>query len=208
MANKNKFPAFTLAEVLITLGIIGIVAALTIPAVINSTQNQEIKTAWKENFSIINQATAQIKADNGGSLIGVFVDGTTQINLYANKLKTLNTCTSGSCSFTDSSICGTTGATLKMVNGTTLLTCADSTTMDNGSCAYNPWGLTNFGQNICAEFYIDVNGSKGPNTKGQDIFWLGIGPEKIIPAGITGMVNASFKCPSGTYCNSYNYLYQ
>ena len=36
----NKFLGFTLAEVLITLGIIGIVAALTIPALIGNYQKQ------------------------------------------------------------------------------------------------------------------------------------------------------------------------
>ena len=38
---------FTLAEVLITLLIIGVVASLTIPAIINNTQEAENKTVWK-----------------------------------------------------------------------------------------------------------------------------------------------------------------
>ncbi|MFQ8625733.1 MAG: type II secretion system protein [Candidatus Gastranaerophilaceae bacterium] len=39
---------FTLAEVLITLGIIGVVAALTLPAVITNTQNKERQEALKK----------------------------------------------------------------------------------------------------------------------------------------------------------------
>ena len=39
---------FTLAEVLITLGIIGVVAAMTLPALVNKTQNQELVTAFKK----------------------------------------------------------------------------------------------------------------------------------------------------------------
>ena len=93
-------------------------------------------------------------------------------------------------------------------NGAKLMSCATSTIMDNGSCAYNGWGLANFGQNICGEFYVDVNGSKGPNTSGKDILWLGIGLDTNFPAGISGVSNATYKCPGGTYCNSYNYLYQ
>ena len=42
MIKKN---AFTLAEVLITLGIIGIVAAITIPTLINNVQDAQYKTA-------------------------------------------------------------------------------------------------------------------------------------------------------------------
>lgn len=206
---KHTKIAFTLAEVLITLGIIGIVAAITIPTIIQNTQKQEIKSAWKENYSIVNQATMQIKADNGGSLIGVFTGPGTQMDLYADKLKTIGKCTTGSCPFTTTNVCGGPGqATLTMTNGVVLTTCANAGIMGSGSCANDSWGLANFGQNICAEFYVDVNGSKGPNTSGQDIFWMGVGADKTFPGGSSGISNAIYKCPGGTYCNSFNYLYQ
>ena len=48
--------AFTLAEVLITLMIIGIVAALTIPSVISNYQQQEFKTGLKKAVSVLNAA--------------------------------------------------------------------------------------------------------------------------------------------------------
>lgn len=38
---KTKYSGFTLAEVLITLGIIGIVAAMTLPSVINNSRNKQ-----------------------------------------------------------------------------------------------------------------------------------------------------------------------
>ena len=47
---------FTLAEILITLAIIGIVAALTIPSVISNSQQQEYKTGLKKAVSVLNQA--------------------------------------------------------------------------------------------------------------------------------------------------------
>lgn len=47
MSFQNKQEqAFTLAEVLITLGIIGVVAALTLPSLINRTKNRELHTAF------------------------------------------------------------------------------------------------------------------------------------------------------------------
>ena len=46
---------FTLAEVLITLGIIGVVAAMTIPSLITKYQKKAIETKFKEDFSIIQQ---------------------------------------------------------------------------------------------------------------------------------------------------------
>ena len=57
--------AFTLAEVLITLGIIGIVAAITIPTLMNNTQNYQFKQAWKKEYSVVSQAVQMLKNDNG-----------------------------------------------------------------------------------------------------------------------------------------------
>ena len=51
-----KRRGFTLAEVLITLMIIGIVAALTIPSVISNYQQQEFKTGLKKAVSVLNKA--------------------------------------------------------------------------------------------------------------------------------------------------------
>ena len=52
----TKFKGFTLAEVLITLGIIGVVAAMTMPTLINSTQGAQYKTAYKKALSVLSQA--------------------------------------------------------------------------------------------------------------------------------------------------------
>ena len=46
---------FTLAEVLITLGIIGVVAAMTIPTLISNTNGAQFKTAYKKALSTLNQ---------------------------------------------------------------------------------------------------------------------------------------------------------
>ena len=53
MMRKN---GFTLAEVLITLGIIGVVAAMTIPTLISNTNGAQFKTAYKKVLSTMNQA--------------------------------------------------------------------------------------------------------------------------------------------------------
>ncbi|MDR1327413.1 MAG: type II secretion system GspH family protein [Heliobacteriaceae bacterium] len=51
-----KKHAFTLAEVLITLGIIGVVAALTMPSLIGNYQKNVVTTRMKKFYSMINQA--------------------------------------------------------------------------------------------------------------------------------------------------------
>lgn len=52
----RKHAGFTLAEVLITLGIIGVVAAMTIPTLMSNTGKAEFKTAFKKILSVVNQA--------------------------------------------------------------------------------------------------------------------------------------------------------
>ena len=66
---------FTLAEVLITLAIIGVVAALTIPSVIVKTQQQEFKTAAKKAHSVLSQAVQLTEVKDGYTFkdAGLFV---------------------------------------------------------------------------------------------------------------------------------------
>ena len=55
--------AFTLAEVLITLGIIGVVAAMTLPTLINKFQSKAFETAFKKQYSILNNAIDFLQVD-------------------------------------------------------------------------------------------------------------------------------------------------
>ncbi len=62
ITSKN---GFTMAEVLITLGIIGIVAAMTLPALVQKYQNYIVENRMKKFYSIINQAVMRAKLDFG-----------------------------------------------------------------------------------------------------------------------------------------------
>ncbi|MDO5437206.1 MAG: type II secretion system protein [bacterium] len=57
--------AFTLAEVLITLAIIGVVAAVSIPSVISNSQQQEFKTGLRKAVSVLNSAITMNMALDG-----------------------------------------------------------------------------------------------------------------------------------------------
>ena len=65
-----KKTGFTLAEVLITLGIIGVVAAMTIPTLIANTNSQKFRSQFKKSISTLNQAglmgEAQFDMNYGG----------------------------------------------------------------------------------------------------------------------------------------------
>ena len=58
-----KNPAFTMAEVLITLGVIGIVVAMTLPTLINKIQGYVLQTQFKKAYNMISVALVKMKAD-------------------------------------------------------------------------------------------------------------------------------------------------
>lgn len=62
--NKNKH-GFTLAEVLITLGIIGVVAALTMPGMIINHQKKVVAESVKKAYSELNQVLSMAQNDHG-----------------------------------------------------------------------------------------------------------------------------------------------
>lgn len=73
MGSKQK-KAFTLAEVMITLGIIGVVAALTLPALIQKNNEIELTTRAKKAYSQLNQAVKMFEVQNEtpGDIRGLF----------------------------------------------------------------------------------------------------------------------------------------
>lgn len=194
---KTKI-GFTLAEVLITLGIVGVIAALTLPILFREYEEQQIVSAFKKDFSDINGAVNSLKADNGGTLQGTTVD-----NLIS-KLSILKDCSNSSsqgCWHSDTTIPkmlsganwswpGTgAGRGIILVNGAYVLISGY-----NGSCNSTMMGLTN----ACAFIVIDVNGSNGPNIFGRDSFELYIHESGVIPAGIKG--NRSETTPTSYGC--------
>lgn len=96
---KEKNSAFTLAEVLITLGIIGIIAALTMPALIANHRKKLVGIRLKKFYSSINQAIKMAEVKNGDILYWEYPTRTydpaqmeTWINKYlAPELKIIKT---------------------------------------------------------------------------------------------------------------------
>ena len=63
MKNLKRILAFTLAEVLITLGVIGVVAAMTMPTVINKAQQYILRQQFKKSVNILSNAVRKTYAD-------------------------------------------------------------------------------------------------------------------------------------------------
>ena len=83
--NYNLLKAFTLAEVLITLAVIGIVAALTIPNLVQSYKKRVIETRLKKFYSSINQAIKLSEIENGPREYWQVLDSTVTFEDWYNK---------------------------------------------------------------------------------------------------------------------------
>ena len=77
--------AFTLAEVLITLGIIGIVAAMTLPTLIQDYQKKQAVSQLKKTYSIMNQAIKLAETKHGDATYWDY--GTDAKTFYETYLK-------------------------------------------------------------------------------------------------------------------------
>lgn len=204
--NKKQI-AFTLAEVLITLLIIGVVASIIIPNLLNDTQDAELKVAWKKTYSEINQATLRIMNDNGGTLRGVFQSHSDIINFYGNYLSYTKKC------INDTSCWHVANTWFRYDGSQVNQNQSYGFILSNGSILapvmFDPdCNSTTSSGNIpkCGWMLVDVNGLKSPNKIERDIFYLYILENRIAPRGIIGDIN-NYACPGGGGCSA-KYLYQ
>ena len=188
--------AFTLAEVLITLGIIGVVASLTLPSVIQNYKKQVTVNQLKKAYSILGQVAQKAFADNGpagfeegskikGDDVKVFFDTywlpyfkgvevypeniSPKLNDNMDYYKMAN----GIYTFTH--------ACTKYDAGRIFFSTADGMTyfvyMNNWVNKYDENGnLVSQDATYISEqwVYVDVNGTKPPNTFGKDVFMFNI----------------------------------
>ena len=176
--NDDRIFAFTLAEVLITLTIIGVIAALTIPNLMKKYQTHIFKTAYKQAYSDINQAFAQAFKD--GELIRITKrqnDATTQEwNILKQNLKISKECKQGddlySCWAHGDTVCGWTCGNGKLdENGQVIISPNGAPETSKPSSFIDAAGRS-WAEFITSEnlFLVDTNGFKGPNKFGQDRF--------------------------------------
>lgn len=197
--------AFTLAEVMITLGIIGIVAEITIPTLMNNVSDMQYKAAWKKNFANISNATNMIKSDNWGSLKSLCADNDNDClnGLYAQKFSYTKICNSGSiygiCWHNNNTSYSLDGGLMSWDNGAGFVL-ADGTLLDvnlySGNCS-QPVGTIN----VCGTIHVDVNGFKGPNKRGKDIFSLWLLQDRVLPYGTSdGQAGSCNTSDTGASC--------
>lgn len=79
-----KKNGFTLAEVLITLTIIGVIATMTLPALMTNTQEQQAKTALKKGLNTLTEAAQLSQAIDGIDYASISTNNTTNPDIQAS----------------------------------------------------------------------------------------------------------------------------
>jgi len=192
-----------LAEVLITLGIIGVVAAMTMPTLIQKHQKVETVTRLKKSYSVISQAFAAAQAKHGDIAdwaewddAEVILDkyiipelrGTKKYGkasndkrplCYDSNIKQHNTGSNNSSQYVW--LDGVYITSPFFANQTSSVKLVD------GSClGLNPTNIvSDYPSNYEYQrrIFIDVNGSQGPNIAGEDLFFFTIVNNTIRPYG-------------------------
>ena len=189
VCDLKKNAAFTLAEVLITLGIIGVVAAMTMPMLIAKYQKLVTANKLKVAYSLIAQSIERAEADYGSVKYWTFDSEEAFVNKYVKPYFQVvrvydvgslpadfhHYCRTGN-------ICDSYGsfrAASKIVlkNGMMLSMTIDATTNDY----------------VWLVIMVDLNGLKNNSTYGKDtfVFSLDTDYEKLLPYGL-GRVTGEF----------------
>ena len=215
-----KKVAFTLAEVLITLGIIGVVAALTLPTIIKNYQKQVTVTRLQKAYSILGQVAQKSIADNGSIdlVAGEAVNATTVETFFATywlpyfkgvkvfpdrQQPSLNN-NLGQYKYRNGNLEIYSIGTI-YYNGRIFFSTIDGTTY---AVSIMSWKA---GENGDVAVYstsqavrVDINGIKPPNTYGKDVFIFVVDFEKGVarPTCVgcsTSTLNQNCR-DTGSYC--------
>lgn len=217
-----KKMAFTLAEIIIVIGIVGIVAEITIPMLVNNTQKTIYATSAKTTYAKVNSVLVKLALDNGciGDLkcTGLFNlnSDPTSANLgnaidnYFKVVKTCGNASGGGCFSTVYPNFDRTGTATNYDNDTNAFKFVTNDGMyyyisnNNDSCASFSNSKSNHMKQRCGSILVDTNGPKLPNAMGRDVFkfWIsnGKGPA-LYPAGgpddYNGTTDAWWNASSG-----------
>lgn len=174
---KINHKAFTLAEILITLGIVGIVAATTLPVLHSKYEKHIIETGLKKTYSDLENLIKRSEADNGSYETWDYAGGSKQfIEKYFAPYINLSVCGNGKLSCFAGTAPLSPFYIWKIPNGDLetggAWRVADKYLLDDGRSIaimiiHTP---VNNGYWDYVTFVVDVNGKRGKSIMGQDVF--------------------------------------
>ena len=189
----NKFVVkfqngFTLAEVLVTLVIVGVIAAVTIPTLINNLQKNELRSQFKKAVSVTSQAIQKIKIDNGD----IIYNSDDDVSVFRDKLlKNFSVVCTDNCLNIE-----------KYKNHADKYKDPEmNRQLQNCFTAQDSMIFCFYKGEATSTMYIntDINGDRGPNRWGYDVFafYIHSTDQVLLPVSLVAPI-------SSFYCNYTN----
>ncbi len=164
--------AFTLAEVLVTLGIIGVVSAMTVPSLMQNHQRKTYVTQMHKFYNELQQAAQQYMTDRNAVNLreAGLTDQAALNNFVKTYFKVVNDCGSTRTPCLASSYRKLSGKVIGAGTGQP----AFVTIASGASFGYGISSSGTTDNSRVAIFDVDINGQKGPNIAGRDVFIIGL----------------------------------
>ena len=194
---------FTLAEVLITLGIVGVVASMTLPTLNNNVQKQTYEAGAKKAYNIVSNAVSMYMVDQGADDLSEtpLYNNQDGLRAFVNKyFRVIIDCGNDYYSDNGASCFSKEIYSLDHSAKTTLNAhcmhivtiadgmafCFDSQTVTNISDGSgDSEDEVNVGDAIISSdtpltIEVDINGPKGPNASGRDLFYMAVNRNGVV----------------------------
>lgn len=222
----SGIPAITQAEIIITLGTLGIIAMNTLPGFITDQQRNCIIMQLKRDYAVYSSGMSEAIYDNG-TPDNWGTNGPTGLadinNVLSRYFKAIKDCDTDAGCFPNVNYTNLKGnadnmqidqdpqyTKFRLIDGESM-----AINLSSSDCSDN-WGDTLQLQNVCGTLLLDVNGEKYPNTYGKDLFGFAITKYGLIPLGSQAQTkaypfsafcsttsNANFKYENGLSCTAW-----
>ncbi|HNW25174.1 MAG TPA: type II secretion system protein [Candidatus Gastranaerophilaceae bacterium] len=204
---SQGYTGFTLAEVLITLTIIGVVAALTVPNLYAYYQKTQYVTQLKKVYSEISQAIKLLMADEGVNKLSAsntltfdevsdydeFIQGLGD-NFFKKYFKVIKDCGTGYECFANN---------YKTIdeNNFSGITCSYSVIIASGASICTSQIAS---PSMPGDFFVDINGLNPPNVAGRDLFSFSYYHDGSIDSFVSPECRKGVPNSSGLLCFGHN----
>ena len=172
LGSLRKKVAFTLAELLITIAIVGILAVMVLPTLIQRNEERMLLLQFKQTYSILQRAYQAIQGEYGD--FNVWKGTNTTYNMFIPYLKV-----SESCHKTNGCFPNVIYPSFNPTEGTCIR--SNFYTSKTEKVRLMNGASISFG---ATSMLVDINGDKKPNRYGYDVFTLGF--SNLHPGIITG----------------------
>ena len=201
---------FTLAEVLITLGVIGVVSAMTLPTLIQKQRDKANVAKLQKVYSVLSQAVLRAKNEQGEFSAWSMPNSQAGCNeVFANikpYIKYIKDCGNKSGCWAEN-VKSLTGGDARwygnnlnalIQNGYYSFILSDGTNVIIDILSIKDKSIKDsFGINLqdfsndYTTFVVDINGNKAPNVAGRDIFIFLLSNKGLVPAGYYNTTNCT-----------------